>query len=143
MPQSRRSQILHGMDDEGGEPIYIQAQGLRSGRLPQKISDHYKRFVLLNSCVLEMCLIYKVGLAFFAISKKGVTRQQRIIGAIACFVSGYAYFVSLHKLTRPTTWLAKRLNDFDLAYLHVMRNDFFQHFPILHSAGGSILLSGC
>lgn len=25
-----------------------------------------------------------------------------------------------------TTWLAKRLNDFNLAYLHVMRGDFFQ-----------------
>ncbi len=25
-----------------------------------------------------------------------------------------------------STWLAKRLNDFDLAYLHVMRSDFFQ-----------------
>jgi N-ethylmaleimide reductase len=25
-----------------------------------------------------------------------------------------------------TTWLAKRLNDFHLAYLHVMRSDFFQ-----------------
>ena len=25
-----------------------------------------------------------------------------------------------------TTWLAKRLNDFNLAYLHVMRSDFFQ-----------------
>ena len=25
-----------------------------------------------------------------------------------------------------TTWLAKRLNDFSLAYLHVMRGDFFQ-----------------
>ncbi len=24
------------MDDEGGEPIYIQAQGLRRGRFPQK-----------------------------------------------------------------------------------------------------------
>ncbi|MFT6791082.1 MAG: N-ethylmaleimide reductase [Cellvibrionaceae bacterium] len=25
-----------------------------------------------------------------------------------------------------TTWLAKRLNDFNLAYLHVMRGDFFK-----------------
>ncbi|MEN0037902.1 MAG: alkene reductase [Cellvibrio sp.] len=25
-----------------------------------------------------------------------------------------------------TTWLAKRLNDFNLAYLHIMRGDFFQ-----------------
>jgi len=25
-----------------------------------------------------------------------------------------------------STWMAKRLNDFDLAYLHVMRSDFFQ-----------------
>ena len=38
-----RSQILHGMDDEGGEPIYVQARSLRLGRLPQKISYHYKQ----------------------------------------------------------------------------------------------------
>ena len=25
-----------------------------------------------------------------------------------------------------TSWLAKRLNDFNLAYLHIMRGDFFQ-----------------
>ncbi len=31
-----RSKILRGMDDEGGEPIYAQAQSLRLGRLPQK-----------------------------------------------------------------------------------------------------------
>jgi hypothetical protein len=72
-----RSKILHGMDDEGGEPIYIQAQGLRSGRLPQKISYYYKRFVLLKSCVLEMSLIYKVGLAFF-VKQKSVTQHSTL-----------------------------------------------------------------
>lgn len=36
------------MDDEGGEPIYVQAQGLRMGRLPQKISYDYNSFVLNN-----------------------------------------------------------------------------------------------
>jgi len=32
------------MDDEGGEPIYEQAQSLRPDRLPQKITYHYKLF---------------------------------------------------------------------------------------------------
>jgi len=36
------------MDDEGGEPIYVQARSLRLGRLPQKISYDYNRFVLNN-----------------------------------------------------------------------------------------------
>ncbi|CAD7857468.1 MAG: hypothetical protein, partial [Olavius algarvensis Gamma 1 endosymbiont] len=29
-----RPRILSGMDEEGGEPIYAQAQGLRMRRLP-------------------------------------------------------------------------------------------------------------
>jgi len=38
------------MDDEGGEPIYEQAQGLRSGRLPQKISYNYKLLSYIILC---------------------------------------------------------------------------------------------
>ncbi len=49
------------MDDEGGEPIYIQAQSLRSSRLPQKISSYYNSFGLNGPVFLETCLIYKVG----------------------------------------------------------------------------------
>jgi len=30
-----RPRILSGMDEEGGEPIYAQAQGLRMRRLPR------------------------------------------------------------------------------------------------------------
>jgi hypothetical protein len=29
--------ILHGMGEEGGEPIYDQAQGFRVGRLPRQL----------------------------------------------------------------------------------------------------------
>jgi hypothetical protein len=36
------------MGDEGEEPIYIQAQGLRADRLPQKVSYHYKHIRLNN-----------------------------------------------------------------------------------------------
>jgi len=33
-----RPRMLSGMDDEGGELIYVQAHGLRVGRLPQVLS---------------------------------------------------------------------------------------------------------
>ncbi|SDY22222.1 hypothetical protein SAMN05421881_10241, partial [Nitrosomonas halophila] len=45
---------LHDMDDEGGEPIYVQVRDLRVQRLPQK--------TLLLYSVEQVCcslLIYK------------------------------------------------------------------------------------
>ncbi len=34
---SSRPRILRGMGEEGGEPIYRQAHGFRSGRLPRQL----------------------------------------------------------------------------------------------------------
>jgi hypothetical protein len=34
---SSRPRILHGMGEEGGEPIYDQAQGFRAERLPRQL----------------------------------------------------------------------------------------------------------
>lgn len=35
--QCSRPWILHGMGEEGGEPIYGQAHGFRGGRLPRQL----------------------------------------------------------------------------------------------------------
>ena len=65
LPQSCRSQILHGMDDEGGEYFYIQALGFRSDRLPQYIN---LTIAFTGSLFFGFCcrgLIYKVEISLF------------------------------------------------------------------------------
>lgn len=67
------------MDDEGGEPIYVQAQGLRLDRLPQKSAILQYNFLA--------SLIYKVGLA-----KKHSDALRRLL--ITIYV--YQVFVRKH-----------------------------------------------